>query len=48
VFNGGSAPADGTQYVFTTSTTSTLPGIGSTTNSSTGTLTASSACVNGN
>ena len=48
VFSGGSVPADGTPYVFTTSTTSTLPGIGSTTNSTTGTLTKSSACVNGN
>jgi len=47
VFSGGSVPADGTQYVFTTSTTSTLPGLGSTTNTSSAIVTASSACVNG-
>jgi hypothetical protein len=49
VFSGSSLPADGTQYVFLTSTTSNLEGIGgSTTNSSSQTLTALSTCVNGN
>jgi hypothetical protein len=47
VFSGSAPAADGTPYVFTTSTGSTLPGIGSTTNSSSQTVTASSACVNG-
>lgn len=45
VFSGSSVPADGTQYVFGTRTTSTLTGIGSTTDSSSQTVTASSACV---
>jgi len=48
VFTGGSVPSDGTEFVFTTSTTSTLPTIGASTNTSTATLTKSSACVNGN
>jgi hypothetical protein len=48
VFTGGAVPADGTQYIFTTSTTSDLPGIGSTTNTSTWTVTKSQACVDGN
>jgi hypothetical protein len=41
-------PADGTPYVFTTSTTAALPGIGMVTNASSKTITASSACVSGN
>jgi hypothetical protein len=49
VFSDTTVPADGTQYVFGTSTTSQLPGIGVNTNSSTQTVTKNNAtCVNGN
>jgi hypothetical protein len=48
VFSGSTVPADGTTYIFSTSTTSLLPGIGSTTNGSSSVLTASAACVGGN
>jgi hypothetical protein len=49
VFSGTIVPADGTPYDFSTSTTSTLPGIGvNTTPLSTQTVTKNSACVNGN
>jgi hypothetical protein len=48
VFSGSSVPADGTTYLFTTSTTSILPGPGSVTVSSTGMLTALAVCVDGN
>jgi hypothetical protein len=48
VFSASPAPADGTLYVFTTSTTANLAGIGVTTNASSQTITASSACIAGN
>lgn len=48
VFSGGSVPADGTQYPFSTSTSANLTGIGPSTAASSQTVTKSSACVNGN
>jgi hypothetical protein len=48
VFSGGSVPADGTPYVFTTGTSATLTGVGPSTAQSSQTVTKSSACVNGN
>jgi hypothetical protein len=47
VFSGGLVPDNGTQYVFTTSTTANLSGIGLAKSSSFQRITASSACVNG-
>lgn len=47
-YSDGVVPADGNPFIFTTTTTSTLPGIGVSTASDSRTVTASSACVNGN
>ncbi len=48
VFTGTTVPIDGTQYVFATSTSASLTGIGATAASSTQTVTKTQACVDGN
>src|SRR5206468_12552750 len=47
VFSGNAAPAEGTQFVFRTSTTAGLPGMGVTTSDSSQIVTASAAGGNG-
>jgi hypothetical protein len=47
-YSSGALPIEGTAYMFSTSTTATLPGIGTATNASFTGVTAAAACITGN